>query len=140
MLQHNECIHPSLELQGEILQSTIPLNSPSKNSVMQNKQINIDKQIDLCKYWNFSSFRNDVDNELKKNNNTAINHARKIILHSYLLSVLYFICQSMYTCILFSDIVFKWTAPYVWVPRVCNDVLIIIVIMKWILLFLIQIH
>lgn len=138
MLQHNECIHPSLELQGEILQSTIPLNSPSKNSVMQNKQINIDKQIDLCKYWNFSSFRNDVDNELKKkNNNITINHAMKIVLHSYLLSVLCFICQSMYTCILFSDIVFTWTAPYVWVPRVCNE--IIIVILKWILLFSIRI-
>lgn len=34
MLQHNEGIHPPLELQGEILQINNPLNSPSKYSVM----------------------------------------------------------------------------------------------------------
>lgn len=148
MLQHNECIHLSLELQGEILQ----INNPPEFSQQifsyaeQTDQLwQTDRYFQIlkprfipewCRQWIRTKQNNKIIDRFR-----TINYVRKIVLHSYLLSVLYFNCHSMYTCLLFSDIVFKWTIPYVWVPRVCNDVLvkIIIVILKWILLISIQI-
>ncbi len=56
MLQHNEGIHPPLELQGAILQ----FNNPPEFS--QQIFSSADKQIDICKYWNLTYFQNDVAN------------------------------------------------------------------------------
>lgn len=99
MSQHKKCIHPPLELKGEIPQSTIPPKFSQQIFIHTEEQT--DKKTNLQKimtnnYYNRQFFENSVDvaNELLQTlwieqAILIVNYVRKMLLYLCLLSAIF---------------------------------------------------